>query len=59
MDGNGIFESLETATRTNKGRTLSLEEVELDGSFLILHIILEAYMSVRFRPYILGLTCWI
>ena len=29
--------------RTNKRRALSLQEVELDGSFLILHILLEIY----------------
>ena len=29
------------ATRTNKCRALSLQEVELDGWFLILHIVLE------------------
>ena len=29
------------ATRTNKRRALSLQEVELDGWFLILHIVLE------------------
>ena len=28
-------------TRTNKRRALSLQEVELDGSFLFLHIVLE------------------
>ena len=28
-------------TRTNKRRALSLQEVELDGWFLILHIVLE------------------
>ena len=28
-------------TRTNKCRTLSLQEMELDGRFLILHIVLE------------------
>ena len=31
------------ATRTNKRRALSLQEVELDGWFLILHIVLETY----------------
>ena len=29
------------ATRTNKRRALSLQEVELDDWFLILHIVLE------------------
>ena len=29
------------ATRTNKRRTLSIQEVELDGSFLIHHIVLK------------------
>ena len=29
------------ATRTNKRRASSLQEVELDGWFLILHIVLE------------------
>ena len=28
-------------TRTNKRRALSLQEVELDGRFLILHIVLK------------------
>ena len=31
------------ATRTNKCRALSLQEGELDGWFLILHIVLETY----------------
>jgi hypothetical protein len=31
MNWNGVFETWKTATRTNKGRTLSLQEVELDG----------------------------
>ena len=31
MDWNGIFETWKTATRTNKRRVLSLQEVELDG----------------------------
>ena len=30
-------------TRTNKCRALSIQELELDGWFLILHIILETY----------------
>ena len=29
------------ATRTNKRRALSLQEVELDDSFLILHVVLK------------------
>ena len=31
------------ATRTNKRRALSLQEVELDGRFLILHIVMQTY----------------
>ena len=38
MDWNGIFESWKTTTRTNKQRAFSLQEVELDGWFLILHM---------------------
>ena len=34
------------ATRTNKRRTFSLQEVELDGWFLLLHIILKTCTSV-------------
>ena len=54
--------------RTNKRRALSLQEVELDGRFLILHIVLEtctilvmykSNTSFAFRFHILGLTCWI
>ena len=41
MDWNGIFESWETATRTNKRRALSLQKVELDGWFLTLYIVLK------------------
>jgi hypothetical protein len=32
-------------TRTNKCRALSLQEVELDGWFLMLHIVLETYTN--------------
>ena len=55
-------------TRTNKHRALSLQEVELDGWFLILHIVLETCtmlfmhkfnMSFVIHFYILGLTSWI
>ena len=68
MDCNGIFEYRKTATRTNMRRALSLQEVELDGWFLILHIVLEActilfmhkfHMGFVFHFYILGLTSWI
>ena len=53
------------ATRTNKRRAFSLQEVELDGWFLIIHTILETCttlfmhklnMKFRFHFYILGLT---
>ena len=56
------------AIRTNKRRALPLQEVELDGWFLILHIILETCttwfmqkfnMSLVFSFYILGLASWI
>ena len=56
------------ATRTNKCRALSLQEVELDGRFWILHNVLETCttqfmhkfnMSFVFRFYILGLMSWI
>ena len=56
------------ATRTNKRRALSLQELELDGWFLILHIVLETStiwfmhtlnMSFEFHFYILELTSWI
>jgi hypothetical protein len=33
------------ATRTNKRKALSLQKVELDGWFLIVHIILETYTT--------------
>jgi hypothetical protein len=57
-----------SATRTNKRRTLSLQEVELDGWFWILHIVLETCtiwflhkftMSFVFHFYIFGLMSWI
>ena len=41
MDWNGIFESWKLVTKTNKRKALSLQEVELDGWFSILHIVLE------------------
>ena len=54
------------ATKTNKRRALSLQEVEFDGWFLILHIVLETCtiqfefnLSFLFYFYILGLTSWI
>ena len=58
------------ATGPHMCRALSLQEVELDGSFLILHTILKTwtiymslyvslYMSFVFHLYILGLTAWI
>ena len=57
------------ATRTNKRRALSLQEMKLDGWFLILHIILETScimwfmhkfnMSFVFHFYTLGLMSWI
>ena len=31
------------ASRTNKHKALWLQQVELDGSFFILHIVLETY----------------
>jgi hypothetical protein len=55
-------------TRINKHRTLSLQEVELDGWFLILHTILKTCtiksiqkfnMRFVFHFYILRLTPWI
>ena len=55
-------------TRTNERRALSLQEVELDGWFLILHIVLETCtiwfmhefrMSFVFHFYVLRLTSWI
>ena len=55
-------------TGTNKRRASSLQEAELDGWFLILHIVLETWtiecmhkfnMSFVFRFYILRLTSWI
>ena len=54
--------------RTNKRMASSLQEVELDGRFLILHsvrrnmyhiIMHEFNMSFTFHCYILGLTSWI
>ena len=62
MDWNGIFESWKTIIRTNKHKALSLQEVELDRWFLILHSILKAWtiqfmhkfiMSFVFHFYIL------
>ena len=56
------------ATRTNKCRALSLQEVELDGSILILHIVMETCttwfmhkfnMSFVFHFYVFGLMSWI
>ena len=56
------------ATRTNKRRALSLQDVDLHGWLLILHIVLEMrtiqFMhqfntSFVFHFYILGLTSWI
>ena len=56
------------ATRTNKHRALSLQEVELDGWFLILHIVLKTFtisfmhkfnMSFIFHNYIPKSTSWI
>ena len=55
-------------TRTNKRRALLLQEVELDGWFLILHIALETcttlfmpmfYTSFVFHFYVLRLTSWL
>ena len=55
-------------TITNKRTTLSLHEVELNGRFSILHIILEARttwfmhkfnVSLVFHFYVLRLTSWI
>jgi hypothetical protein len=55
-------------TITNKCRALSLQEVELDGRFLILHIVPETCtisvmhtfnMSIVFYFYILRFTSWI
>ena len=55
-------------TRTKKRRALSLQEVKLDGWFLILHIMLETCttlfmhkfnMGLIFHFYTLGLTSWI
>ena len=55
-------------TRTNKRRALSLREVELDGWFLVFHIVLETCsisflhkfnMSFVLHFYILRLTSWI
>ena len=55
-------------TRTNKHRALPLQEVELDGWFLILYIVLDTctiwfvhkfYMSFVFRFHILELMSWI
>ena len=34
-------------TRTNKRKALSLQKVELDDWFLILHIILETYHKIH------------
>ena len=57
-----------SATRTNQRRALSLQEVKLDGWFLILRIVLETCiiqcmhkfnMSFTFHFYILGLMSWI
>ena len=56
------------ATRTNKRRALSLQEVEVDAWFLILHIVLETCttsfkhkfnMSFICHFYTIGLMCWI
>ena len=55
-------------TRTSKRRALSLQEVESDGRFLVLHIVLDTCtiwfiykfnMSYVFHFYILGSTSWI
>ena len=55
-------------TNTNKRRALPIQEVELDGWFSILHIVVETCtiyfmhkfkMGFVFRFYILGLTSWI
>ena len=55
-------------TRTNKRRAVSLQEVEFDGCFLILHTVLETCtvqfmhkfnMSLIFYFYILRLTSWV
>ena len=55
-------------TRINKCRALSLQGMELNGWFLILHILLETYtiyfmhkfnMIFVFHFYILGLMPWI
>ena len=68
MNWKGIFEYWTTTTRTNKHRALSLQEMELDGWCLILHIALETCtiyfmhkfsMSFVFHYYILGLASWI
>ena len=56
------------ATRTNKRRALSLQEVESNRWYLNLHFVLETCtiwfmhkcsMSLTFHFYILGLTSWI
>ena len=56
------------ATRTNECKALSLQEVELYGRSLILHIVLKicTILSMRkfnisfiIRFYVLGLTSWI
>ena len=56
------------ASRTNTRRVLSLQEVALDGWFLIFHIVLKTCticiihkfnMSFIFHLYILRLTSWI
>ena len=60
--------NLPVTRTTNKHKALSLQEVELDGRFSILHIVLDTCtiscmhkfnMSFVFQIYILGLTSWI
>ena len=55
-------------TKINERRASSLQEVELDGWFLILHVVLKTRtiqfmhkfnMNFAFHFYILGLTSWI
>ena len=63
-----VLNIIYTVKRINKCRTLSLQEVELEGWIIILHIVLETCtiqfmhkfnMRFIFHFYILGLMSWI